>query len=90
MLASIHLGGEEGKEAFHGDLSTAQNPSWAWGVNQFRRAGDGIRKSRDHTRFSSVQYLSHVRLLVTPWTAVHQASLSITNSRSLLKLMSIE
>ena len=40
--------------------------------------------------FSSVQLLSHVQLFVTPWTAVHQASLSITNSWSLLKLMSIE
>ena len=40
--------------------------------------------------FSSVQSLSHVRLFVTPWTAAHQASLSITNFRSLLKLMSIE
>ena len=39
---------------------------------------------------SSVQSLSHVRLFVTPWTAVHQASLSITTSWSLLKLMSIE
>ena len=39
--------------------------------------------------FSSVQSLSHVRLFVTPWTAARQASLSITNSRSLLKLMSI-
>ena len=38
----------------------------------------------------SVQSLSHVRFFVTPWTAAHQASLSITNSRSLLKLMSIE
>ena len=38
----------------------------------------------------SVQLLSHARLFVTPWTAPHQASLSITNSRSLLKLMSIE
>ena len=37
-----------------------------------------------------VQPLSHVRLFVTPWTAARQASLSITNSRSLLKLMSIE
>ena len=37
-----------------------------------------------------VQLLSHVWLFVTPWTAVLQASLSITNSRSLLKLMSIE
>ena len=40
--------------------------------------------------FSSVQLLSHVWLFVTPWTAAHQASLSITNSRSLPKLMSIE
>ena len=39
---------------------------------------------------SSVQSLSHVQLFVTPWTAARQASLSITNSRSLLKLMSIE
>ena len=41
-------------------------------------------------QFSSVQSLSHVRLLVTPWTAACQASLSITNSQSLPKPMSIE
>ena len=41
-------------------------------------------------QFSSVQSLSHVRLFVTPWTAAPQASLSITSSQSLLKLMSIE
>ena len=40
--------------------------------------------------FSSFHLLSHVRLFVTPWTAARQASLSITNSWSLLKLMSIE
>ena len=40
--------------------------------------------------FQSVQSLSHVQLLVTPWTAARQASLSITNSQSLRKLMSIE
>ena len=39
---------------------------------------------------SAVQSLSRVRLFATPWTAAHQASLSITNSRSLLKFMSIE
>ena len=39
---------------------------------------------------SCVQSLSRVRLFATPWTAAHQASLSITNSQSLLKLMSIE
>ena len=38
----------------------------------------------------SVQSLSHVRLFATPWTAARQASLSITKSWSLLKLMSIE
>ena len=41
-------------------------------------------------QFSSVQSLSCVQLFATLWTAAHEASLSITNSRSLLKLMSIE
>ena len=40
--------------------------------------------------FSSVQSLSRVRLFATPWTAAHQTFLSITNSQSLLKVMSIE
>ena len=42
------------------------------------------------TQLSSVQSVSHVRLFATPWTAAYQASLSITNSWSLFKLMSIE
>ena len=41
-------------------------------------------------QFSSVQLLSHVRLFATSWTAARQASLSITTSCRLLKLMSIE
>ena len=41
-------------------------------------------------QFSSVQSLSHVQLFVTPWTEARQASLSITNSQSLLKLMLLE
>ena len=41
-------------------------------------------------QFGSVQLLSHVRLFATPWTSAHQASMSITNSRSLLKFMSTE
>ena len=41
-------------------------------------------------QISSVQSLSHVQLFATPWTAARQASLSITNSQSLLKLISIE
>ena len=40
--------------------------------------------------FSSVQSLSHVQLFVTPWTAAHQSSLSLTNFQSLLKVISIE
>ena len=40
--------------------------------------------------FSSVQWLSRVRLFETPWTAARQASLSITNSRSLLQFPSME
>ena len=42
------------------------------------------------SQFSSVQSLSHIRLFVNPWTAAHQASLSITNSHSLPKFMLIE
>ena len=50
----------------------------------------GLMTSKFPLQFSSVQSLSHVRLFATPWTATHQASLSITNSRSSLKLMSIK
>ena len=42
------------------------------------------------TQFSSVQSLSHVRLFATPWIVAHQASLSINNSWSSPRLMSIE
>ena len=49
-------------------------PSWGWGV----------------VLNVVIQSLSHVRLFATPWTAAHQASLSITISQSLPKLMSIE
>ena len=48
-----------------------------------------LRHRRD-TPFSSVQLLSRFLLFATPWTAACQASLSITNSQSLLKLMSIK
>ena len=43
-----------------------------------------------YSEFSSVQSLSHVQLFATPWTAAHQASLSLTNSQSPPKPMSIE
>ena len=47
-------------------------------------------KPRLSFEISSVQLLSHFQLFATPWTAARQASLSITNYRSLLKLMSTE
>ena len=48
------------------------------------------KKKEERAQFSSVEMLSHVRLFATPGTATHQASLSITNSQSLLKLMYIK
>ena len=58
-------------------------------LNHTKEWNNAICSNLDRPLFSSVQLLSHVRLFVTPWTAVCQASLSITNSQSLLKLMSI-
>ena len=49
----------------------------------------GIGCSSQMVQFSSIQSLSRVRLFATPWTAAHQASLSITNSQSLSKFMSL-
>ena len=49
-----------------------------------------LHNSVNQLAISSVQSLSHVQLSVTPWTAALQSSLSITNTQSLLKLMSIE
>ena len=54
---------------------------------------EGFHRQKERgasTLFSSVQSLSHVQLFATPWTAARQASLSITNSWSLVKFMSIE
>ena len=48
------------------------------------------KSSTKFLKFSSVQFFSRVRLLVTPWNEARQVSQSITNSQSLLKLMSIE
>ena len=57
---------------------------------EFRELQAGYVNLRVNVQFSSVQLLSHVRLFATPWTSAHQASLSITNPGSLLKLKSIE
>ena len=54
------------------------------------RRKDLSRENAKGYVFSSVQSLSCVQLSATPWTAAHQASLFITNSRGLLKLISIE
>jgi len=53
-------------------------------------SGTLLKTSEELCSISSVQSLRRVRLFVTPWTAAHQASLSITNPQSLLKLMSIK
>ena len=63
----------------------SSNVRWAQ-----KTSGSGIHKSSSRFTVSqSIQSLSHVWLFATPWTAACQASLSITNSQSLLKLMSI-
>ena len=54
------------------------------------RGGQPLHFGITQFKFSSLQSLSHVRLFATPWTAAHQASLSITISLSFLKVMSIE
>ena len=51
---------------------------------------DHIYFSCTTIQFSSVQSLNHIQLFAAPWTAAHQASLSTTNSRSLLTLMFTE
>ena len=54
------------------------------------RSQERLPKVEHRVCLHSVQSLSHVWLFATPWTAAHQASLSITNTRSLLKFMCIE
>ena len=62
--------------------------SYVWGLCFYHNILNLFRHV--HTVVVIVQLLSCVQLFVTPWTAAHQASLSITISRSLLKLMSID
>ena len=59
-------------------------------LKQDSKSGFILNQSPKSHYFSSDQSLSGVRLFATPWTAAHQASLSITNSRSVLKLMFIK
>ena len=60
---------------------------WSWSLEQLPTL---VWWYNIYTQFSSVQSLSHVRLIATPWITACQASLSITNSRSSLTLTSIE
>ena len=65
------------------------SPNWASKFALRFRAAKG-KMVKYSVQFSSVQLLSHVRLFVTSWITARQASLSITNSQSSLKLMSID
>ena len=60
------------------------------GAIQFPNRCNTVNHWSDFVNKYSVQSLSHVRLFATPWTVASQASLSITNPQSFLKLMSIE
>ena len=76
-------------------LSRPLPPGWTWAhhyrVNKVCLLDIvGVSGCSFWVSFSSVQSLSRVQLFATPWTVVRQAFLSITNSQSLLKLMSIE
>ena len=81
-----------------GDPGEGQSESRCWGVAyRGHTAPQRALRVQKFAHFpcpfsssSSVQLLSCVCLFATPWTAARQASLSITNSRSLFKLMSIE
>ena len=64
--------------------------NWSWLIIIFICGKILISNNYYCICFSSVQWISRVRLFVTPWIAARQISLSITNSWSLLKLMSIE
>ena len=67
------------------DISPKDISTWKEKAHEMRFNING-----HSVQFSSFQSLSHVRLFATLWIAAHQASLSITNSRSSLRLTSIE
>ena len=79
------------------ECSKYQQPKWAshsihYFINgkTFTQRGKWLAQAYTEKLFSSVQSLSCVRFFATPWIAAHQASLSITNSQSSVKLMPIE
>ena len=75
-------------------IGSFDTESWCWITGVLSGSSSGAAQNRLikflHRHINSVQSLSRVWLFATPWTAACQASLSITNSRSLPKLMSIE
>ena len=76
----------EGKIREFKKISLTFQENWKVGISKEKV----YLVSASVSQFRSVQSLSHVRLFATPWIAALQASLSITNSRSSLKLMSIK
>ena len=80
-LERLQAGREGDDRGWNGWIASKTQWIWVW-VNQ----GDG----KGQGSLSSVQSCSRVQLFVTPWTGACQASLFITNTQSLLKLMSIE
>ena len=76
-----------GLRPFEGGPYYSHYPTVVWRQDKIQGGNTAPAISR---KLSSVQLLSCVRLFTTPWTAAFQASLSITNTQSLLKLMSIE
>ena len=97
-VSGRYLGGGHSKWPLQ--YSYLENPmdrrAWRATVHRVAKSQTGLKQNHSTRslfnlpQFNSVQSLSDVRLFVTPWTAAHQAPLSITNSQSLLKLMSIE
>ena len=87
------VGISELKWARMGEFNSDDHYIYYCGQEYLRRNGVAIivnKRVWNALQFNSVQSLSRVRLFVTPWIAARQASLSITNSWSSLKLMSIE
>ena len=87
-LSKPHYMGKRHTRDWHFNLRLKDMLTWQQEIWNYKMRRFGIL--RNTSQFSSVQSLSRVWLFVTPWTAARQASLSITNSWSLFKLMSIE
>ena len=86
---SWHCTGDRDQDHPHGkEMQESKMAVWGGLTNSCEKKIS--KKQKRKGKISSVQSLSHVRLYATPWTAARQASLTITNSQSLLKLMSID